>query len=36
MDEFDTLRRMLRQGFPNDCSPQDEALPEPFNPAGVL
>ena len=36
MDEFETLRGALREGFPNDRSPHDEALLKPFNPAGVL
>ena len=36
VDEFETLRGMLYQGFPNDFFPQDEALLKPFDPASIL
>ena len=35
VDEFETLRGMLYQGFPNDFFPRDEALLKPFNPASL-
>ena len=36
VDEFETLRGMLHQGFPNDFFPRDEALLKPFDPASVV
>ena len=36
VDEFETIRGMLRQGFPNDFFPRDEALLKPFDPASIL
>ena len=35
VDEFETLRGMLHQGFLNDFFPQDEALLKPFDPMSI-